>query len=94
MTPATVSVVVAPMTVLDTPPLADVHVVVYLGSVTGLPLDAPGVNVTLSDPVECVVESDRATTLVGAAGEPSTTTADDDDAGPVPTALVEVTVHV
>ncbi len=93
MTPVTVSDVVAPTTVCVTPPLLDVHVVVYSGAVSGLPLVAPCVKVTLNDPVEWVVESDVAITPVGAAGEPSITAADGDEAGPAPTALVEVTVQ-
>jgi hypothetical protein len=79
--------------VFVTPPLLDTHVAVWL--VIALPLSAPIVNVTVNDPVTVVVEPDTVLTAVGGPGTFATVTAfDATDGGPVPEAVVAVTMHV
>lgn len=70
------------------PPLLDSHVASY--PVTALPLSAPGVNETFSEPGTTLT----AVACVGAPGEPTITEADGADAGPVPRAFVAFAVHV
>ena len=59
-----------------------------------LPLFAPGVNVTVKEPVDVVVEPEIARAPVGGAGLPTMTAGDGTDAAPGPTAFVALTVHV
>jgi len=57
--------------VFGTPPLVEVQVAVWV--VMASPLSAPSVYVTVSDPVEVVVDPETASTDVGAAGAPGAT---------------------
>ena len=77
-----------PVPVLVTPPIPELQVAVY--RVTVLPLLAPGVKDTLTTPMP-VSETPIA---VGAAGEPTITAGEGDDASPMPRAFVAVTVQV
>src|SRR4051812_37918311 len=77
--------------VLVIPPLLDTHVAVWLA--IALPLLAPIVKETTTEPVGAAVEPDLATTFVGGAGEPTITGDDALDAGPAPRALIALTVH-
>jgi len=70
------------------PPLDETHAAVY--PVIALPLFAPGVNLTFSEPAATLT----AVTCVGAAGAPTIAAADGSLAGPVPRAFVARTVHV
>ena len=74
------------------PPFEDVQVAEKL--VIGLELGAPAMNVTVIGPVVVVVEPERASAPVGAAGEPTMTGGDTIDAGPVPIEFLALTVHV
>ena len=56
--------------VLVRPPLLEIQAAVWL--VMALPLSAPRVKVTRSEPVAVVVDPDIALTAVGAAGAPTT----------------------
>ena len=78
----------APAFVRVAPPLLDLHLAVY--PVIARPLLAPALNDTLREP-EATLTALR---WVGAPGEPTITAADGEDAGPVPRALVALTVHV
>ncbi len=70
------------------PPLLDVHEAV--NEVTGLPLSAPGVKATDPDALPRVTAP-----IVGAAEVVDGTAGSEaSDSGPVPTALVALTVHV
>jgi hypothetical protein len=73
------------------PPFGDVHVAVKL--LMALPLLAPGVKETMTDPVAEAV-FDLALTAVAGAGEPTITGADAAEAGLAPRALVCFTRHV
>ena len=90
--PETVNGEAAPDCEPVTPRLIDVHVAV--NEVTGLPLPAPPVKETTSDPVVVAVEPETTVTAVGAAGAPTMAAADGADARPSPRAFVAVTVQV
>ena len=90
--PLTVKGDAVPLFDIITPPFDDVQVAEKL--VIALPLAAPAVNDTTSEPVVVVVEADTAFTFVGGTGDPTFTGADAADAGLLPRPLVALTVHV
>jgi hypothetical protein len=74
------------------PPLADVHAAVKFE--IALPLFAPAVKLTMSDPVGVVVEVGLTFTTVGAAGDPTIVATEGCDARLEPTAFLAFTLQV
>ena len=94
MAPVTVTELAAPVPVAVAPPLLEIHVAVYFGAVSALPLSAPATNATLSGPVAEVVDPGMAEVTVGAAGEPMITAGDAAEATPLPALFVDLILQV